>query len=227
MWSYYGTKKKIAKYYPSPQYDKIIEPFAGAAQYSLYGDNWQKDVYLLDKYEIVVGVWDYLINHATKERLLELPEMYKGDKVDDLKDVCQEEKWLIGFCINSASACPKKTTALFNSWNKQKVWIADNLYKIKHWHVALGDYKDIPNEETTWFIDPPYQYGGQYYRYNNKKIDYPSLADWCKDRKGQVIVCENTKANWLPFKPLVDLQGQLHKTTEAMYYKINKVESQN
>lgn len=38
MWSYYGTKKKIAKYYPSPQYDKIIEPFAGAAQYSLYGD---------------------------------------------------------------------------------------------------------------------------------------------------------------------------------------------
>ena len=25
MWTYYGTKKKIAKFYPKPIYDKIIE----------------------------------------------------------------------------------------------------------------------------------------------------------------------------------------------------------
>jgi len=35
MFSYYGSKKKIVKYYPEPVHDVIIEPFAGAAWYSL------------------------------------------------------------------------------------------------------------------------------------------------------------------------------------------------
>ena len=30
MWTYYGTKKRIAKNYLAPIYDTIIEPFAGA-----------------------------------------------------------------------------------------------------------------------------------------------------------------------------------------------------
>ena len=80
MWTYYGTKKRIAKNYPAPIYDTIIEPFAGAAQYSLYGDNWKKKVILLDKYDVVSRVWDYLINTATKERILALPNMNIGDK---------------------------------------------------------------------------------------------------------------------------------------------------
>jgi site-specific DNA-adenine methylase len=45
MWSYYGGKSKIVQYYPDPKYDTIIEPFAGSAQYSLYGDNWKKTDY--------------------------------------------------------------------------------------------------------------------------------------------------------------------------------------
>ena len=219
MWSYYGTKKRIAKCYPLPEYDTIIEPFAGAAQYSLYGDNWKKNVILLDKYDVVCRVWDYLINTASKERILSLPDMNRGDKVDDLEGLCQEEKWLIGFCINAASAIPKKTAAKFNCWNRQKLWIADNLYKVKLWKIIHGEYTDLENKEATWFIDPPYQYGGIYYRYNNKKIDYKALAEWCKERKGQVIVCENTKADWLDFKPLVEMNGQLHKTMEAIWYK--------
>ena len=160
MWTYYGTKKKIAKYYPKPIYDKIIEPFCGAAQYSLYGDNWKKDVLLVDKYDVICGVWDYLISDkTTSERILSLPKMEQGDKVDDLKDVCQEEKWLIGFCINSASAMPKKTTAKFNSWERHKQLIAENIFKVKHWNIKQGEYYNIDNDEATWFIDPPYQFG--------------------------------------------------------------------
>lgn len=219
MWTYYGTKKRIAKNYPAPIYDTIIDPFAGAAQYSLYGDNWKKHVILLDKYDVVSRVWDYLINTATKERILALPNMNIGDNVDDLEGLCQEEKWLIGFCINSASAMPKKTAAKFNHWDRYKNFIAENLYKVKHWEIRNGDYTDLDNIEATWFIDPPYQYGGKYYRYNNKGIDYVKLADWCKNRNGQVIVCENTKADWLDFKPLVEMNGQLHKTMEAIWYK--------
>jgi hypothetical protein len=40
--------------------------------------------------------------------------MEKGDKVDNY-DLSIEEKYLIGFCINSASAQPKKTVAKYNS----------------------------------------------------------------------------------------------------------------
>ena len=36
MFYYYGRKKQIAKYYPEPKYDTIVEPFAGSAAYSLY-----------------------------------------------------------------------------------------------------------------------------------------------------------------------------------------------
>jgi hypothetical protein len=32
-----------------------------------------------------------------------------------------------------------------------------------------------------------------------------------------VIVCENTKATWLPFKPMIDMQGAMYKTTEAIW----------
>jgi len=218
MFTFYGTKKKLAKYYPFPQYDCIIEPFAGAAQYSLYGNNWQKQVLLVDKDTKIISIWNYLIQ-AFPSDILSLPDLKEGDNVDNFKQLSQEENWLIGFCINPGSACPKKTARARSRWNKNKLDIAGNLYKIKHWKAILGDYADVPNQLATWFIDSPYQYGGEYYRINNSKLDYPKLAEWCLNREGQVIVCENSKADWLPFTPLVELNGQLHKTMEVIYHK--------
>jgi len=219
VFSYYGTKKRISKYYPYPIYDKIIEPFCGAAQYSLYDDNWKKDVHLNDKYSIIYYIWDFLINQASKRDILSLPDMEKGDKIDNFTSLSEQEKWLIGFCINSASSQPKKTVAKYNSWNRLKKEIADNLYKIRHWKITNISYNEIKNEKVTWFIDPPYQYGGQWYHssVSNKHIDYESLSEWCKNRKGQVIVCENSKAKWLPFENLIDMNGQLHKTKEVIW----------
>lgn len=220
MWSYYGTKKRLAKYYPKPIYNAIVEPFAGAAQYSLYGDNWKKQVQLFDIYDRVVDVWRYLIS-SNKKDILNLPDLDEGDTVDSFTQLCQEEKWLIGFCINPASAMPKKTASKRSAWNRLKLEIADNVYKVNHWDVAKIDYRHLANIYATWYIDPPYQFGGQYYRHGNKDINYWDLAEWCKSRQGQVIVCENTKATWMDFKPLVELNGQLHKTTEAIWYKEN------
>jgi len=51
---------------------------------------------------------------------------------------------------------------------------------------------------------------GQYYRYGSDKIDYAKLATWCRARPGEVVVCENEGAKWLPFKPLANV-----KTTRA------------
>jgi site-specific DNA-adenine methylase len=218
MWSYYGRKTKVIKYYPDPIHDKIIEPFAGTAVYSLWQNNWKKDVLLIDKYDVVIKTWHYL-QQAKKEDILSLPDMEYKDKVDDHEQLSQEEKWLIGWNINGGSAQPKKTAMKFNVWNRVKLQIADSLHKIKHWDIRQGDYIDLENEEATWYIDPPYQFGGQYYRHSNKKLDYNNIADWCKERNGQVIVCENTKADWLPFEPLKKMRGSLHTTTEAIWLK--------
>jgi 16S rRNA G966 N2-methylase RsmD len=218
MWSYYGTKKRIAKYYPSPEHDIIIEPFCGAAQYSLFANNWQKQVYLIDKYDVIVNIWKYLIQ-ANQDDILKLPNMHENDNINKHTLLLEEERNLIGFCINCGSASPKKTVKKFNSWNKTKNDIANNLYKIRHWKIKQDDYFNINNVKATWYIDPPYQYGGQWYKINNKTLNYANLAEWCKKRMGQVIVCENTKATWMDFKPLVELNGQLHKTVESIWYK--------
>lgn len=230
MWTYYGTKKRLAKYYPTPIYEEIVEPFCGAAQYSLFGDNWKKQVYLYDIYDKVIDCWKYLIN-ATKDDILSLPDFFAGDSLDDHKYLSVEERALIGFCINPGSASPKVTARAQGNWslpqagrpsmwNRTKLEIAENLYKVKHWKAEVKDYRDINSyDKSAWFIDPPYQHGGIYYRYSSKKINYFDLAEWCKSREGQVIVCENTEATWLDFEPLVELNGQRHKTTEAIWYR--------
>ena len=62
MFYYYGRKKQIVKYYPDPNFDSIIEPFAGSAAYSLHGDNLEKERQpLIEKDERVSSVWQWLI----------------------------------------------------------------------------------------------------------------------------------------------------------------------
>lgn len=215
MWSYYGSKSKIVKYYPKPKYNKIIEPFAGSARYSLL--YFENDITLYDKYPKIVKLWKYLQNASIND-ILGLPDMEYGQNVD-MFNLSEEEKILIGFCINEGSASPKKSVGKFQSWNKNKVKIANSLYKIRHWVIQEYDYQLIKNETATWFIDPPYQHGGQYYVKGNKFLNFASLSDWCKSRNGQIIVCENTKADWMPFVPLIEMKGIKHKTIEAIYTK--------
>jgi 16S rRNA G966 N2-methylase RsmD len=89
---------------------------------------------------------------------------------------------------------------------------------IRHWEIKLGSYTELENVEATWFIDPPYMYGGEHYKESNKSIDFIKLAEWCKTRNGQTIVCENMKADWLPFKPLTKIQGACQTNTiEAIW----------
>lgn len=213
MWSYYGSKSKIVNLYPPPKYGKIIEPFAGSARYSL---KWfDKEVTIMDKYEVIVDVWNYL-KQASKKDIITLPDLKRGQKVDDF-NLTKEEKYLIGFCINGGSSSPKKTAKDYNTWPESKKRIADNVWKIKHWKVIRGTYEDLENESATWFIDPPYQFGGEWYVESTKNIDFKKLGEWCKSRNGQIIVCENTKADWMDFKPMVDMQGSVYKTTEAIW----------
>jgi len=66
--------------------------------------------------------------------------------------------------------------------------IANNIHRIKGWEFLQRDYTDAPQIEATWFIDPPFEVGGNHYAFSY--VDYNFLAEWSKNRSGQVIVCE-------------------------------------
>jgi site-specific DNA-adenine methylase len=200
---YYGGKWRVAKRYPAPVNDTIIEPFAGAAGYSTRYYN--KNVILYDIDPVICGVWDYLINVSVEE-LMSLPSTISH--IDDL-NVCQEAKWLIGFWLNKGTTTPKKSPSLWmrqglapNSWwgDGLKTKLAKQIEKIKHWKIVNSTYESIPDIQATWFVDPPYQ-GDAGQKYKCKFSDFENLANWCKNRSGQVIVCEQEGANWLPFQP--------------------------
>ena len=53
---------------------------------------------------------------------------------------------------------------------KDRIKIANNLYKIKHWDIRFGDYREIENIKGTWFIDPPYQSSGYKYNFGNSEF---------------------------------------------------------
>lgn len=216
VWSYYGSKSKVVDYYPPPQYDKIIEPFAGSARYAL--KYYDRDVLLVDKYTIIVRIWQWL-QTASEQDIMSLPDLKANEKINRADFSCMEQAWLMGFMVQMGVSSPRLTVSKFAEQNipRQKSNISEQLFKIKHWIIESGSYEDIPNQAATWFIDPPYQYGGEYYVKNNKHLDYQKLGEWCKSRRGQVIVCENTKAAWLPFRPMKQLRGTVHNTTEAVW----------
>ena len=215
MFSYYGSKSKIVDYYPAPIYDKIIEPFAGSARYAL--KYFDRDILLVDKYEVIVNIWKYL-QKCSPNDILSFPNYEAGDRIIKEELDCIEQYELIRFLLQQGSVGGNKAYDWgVKSYKQNLKSIASNLYKIKHWVIQRGCYMDLPNMPATWFIDPPYQNGGHKYNQNNKKINYEHLANWCIERLGQSIVCENTKANWMPFKAIIEMQGIKFKTTEAIW----------
>lgn len=217
MFYYYGRKKQIAKYYPSPAYDTIIEPFAGAAAYSLYKNNWKKNVILIEKDPKVYSIWDWLINRATEEEIEALPLLKVGEKTSNFLHIIHAATKM-AFAFKTI----KVTPVLARNWEISRRVMKENLYKVKHWKVYNADYTTAPDIEATWFIDPPYKgKAGMGYRFGSDQIDYNSLAEWAKKRKGEVIFCEGGNGDYLDFKPLVDLKGVAGKISKEVVYLQN------
>lgn len=214
MWSYYGAKTNIVHLYPKPKHDKIIEPFAGTARYALrYFD---RDVLLVDKYEVIVKIWKWL-QQCSPGDILRYQRKWKiGDRLSKLNIEVPEAELLLGFLITTAEKPRKQVTSWIGDPTRDRInfslrRIAANLHKIKHWNIIHGTYEEIENNTATWFIDPPYQNGGHSYVHSNKQFIFADLAKWCQSRNGQIIVCEGIKADWLPFVPI----GK-HKTRTGM-----------
>jgi hypothetical protein len=214
FFSYLGSKWRLSRYYDSPRFDRIIEPFAGSAGYSLrYHD---REVYLSDKDPVIAGIWKWLIEAATEDDLLSLPILEKGDYLPAFTDIPEPARNLMGFWIHQGSFSPADSMSGFGAGsngtkrNYCEVYIercAAQLQYIRHWKIANLPYGELHNSKATWFVDPPYTSKGYKYIFGSEGINYHHLSRWCTGRNGQVIVCENLGANWLPFRRFREING--------------------
>jgi hypothetical protein len=234
---YYGGKWRAAPHYPAPKHGMIIEPFAGAAGYSLR--HYRHRVVLIEKYDVIVEIWRYLIRTSAAE-ILAIPTV---DHVDELPAwVPQAARWLVGFAMNAATAVPCKQLSSgrkrmreqnrkFEGWSPaMRERVASQVEHIRHWIVIQGEYHCTnTNIPITWFIDPPYQVAGIHYKHSSRDLDFDVLGDWCRSRRGQTIVCENDGATWLPFEQFLDIpagamnksavRSRAGKSAEAIWYQ--------
>jgi site-specific DNA-adenine methylase len=216
MFYYYGRKKQIAKHYPAPSYGSIVEPFAGAAAYSLFGDNWRRHVVLVEKDERVAQVWKWLIEDATAEEIKSLPNLKIGEKSSEFLHIIHAATKM-AFKYRTI----KVTPVLERNWEISKRMMAANLHKIKHWRLLCADYSLAPDIEATWFIDPPYKSApGMGYNHGSDSLDYPQLREWALKRRGELIFCEGQYGDYLPFKPLLRLPGVAGKiSVETVFHR--------
>jgi len=208
FFTYFGGKWRVALRYPAPEYSMIIEPFAGAAGYSLRHPDRQ--IFLNDLNEEISSLWEYLI-HVTEREIRSLPVVFETTR--NLR-CCQEAKILIGFWLNKGSSTGRHFVP--SAWmragaHQDSFWgaairerIASQIQYIRHWKISNRPFERIGNRKATWFIDPPY-HRTKGYKYQS--IDYALLAEYAKNRRGQVICCEQDGADWLPFKPFITLKG--------------------
>ncbi len=186
MFYYFGSKARLAKWYPSPESETVVEPFAGSAGYSCHHN--AKNVILVERDPRICDLWRKLMAMSAEE-IYAIPAPKVGERSDDM-------------LVMLRAASEHSLTSKYITVTKRMVsrWphLLDRMAKLnpllKHWQLIEGDYRTAPDVEATWFVDPPYEGLKRGYAYRG--LDYGELSEWCKGRRGQIIVCEQEGATW-------------------------------
>lgn len=212
MFYFYGGKRRLARFYPTPTHRTVVEPFAGSAAYSMRhvvpvkGQRAVDKVILIEKDPRVYDLWVRLLSMDVVE-LLNYPIPEAGERTSDFL-------LMTSACSNRIARTAEMTVTTRMPIVLKRMFrqIATVLPHAKgRVEIVHGDYSDAPDIEATWFIDPPYHGLGTAVDSRGmgyaegcdvRSLDYSALAEWCGGRKGQMIVCEQDGAVWLPFRHL-------------------------
>lgn len=219
--AYYGAKRRHASKYPPPIHRTVVEPFAGSAAYSMHHIENLDRVILIEKDPGVVDIWERLKKMTDAEL----------DALDHLLDDERSTEPLIvglggGTQMKAAleGRSRKITEWMKIKWPQKKKIIRAALPYLDRVEVRCGDYSSAPLLDATYFVDPPYESDGLKdragiaYRYGSADIDYLDLGMWCRSLPGQVIVCEQEPASWLPFETLtVNRNIRVDTRTEVVW----------
>lgn len=217
FFSYFGGKWTLAPRYPPPEHDVLVEPFAGSAGYATrYPD---REVVLVERAPHIAALWEWLIGVSVDE-VMSLPL-----DVAAIEGLCDAAQTLIKLWTQRGGVCPRKPTR--SRWMMSGRWpssfwgsyarerIARQVPHIRHWRVIDGDYSTAPDVDATWFVDPPY-IGARHYRASVD--DYGQLGEWCRQRRGLIIACEQSGAEWLPFIPFRTAKSISRGSYEEIVY---------
>lgn len=205
FFSYYGAKWTLAKHYGPPRKAVIVEPFAGSAAYSV---RWAPEfAKLYDISEDVCLLWDFLI-HCSARDIESIPDRF--DSVEELLSLRKPEYLLCAFWVSKGRAEPSRTLSPWYMQHRDdgdcSVWgeavkkrIISQKPLIEKWTIDNCSYEDIPIIDAHWHVDPPYNNSAGS-KYPHSSIEYDELANWCRSLKGEVDVCENAGATWMPFE---------------------------
>ena len=224
LFRYYGSKDRLASKYPPPLYQRIVEPFAGGASYSRL--HYRGDVILVEKDPHITAIWRWLIHRATVAEIMAMPLVGPLESIEDAGEwPCEEALWLAQWSAKpcgrrSVKSCGVTRPGGASFWNAEfRRRLALNFHRVKHWTVIEGDYSEAEGlGPATWFVDPPYcGKAGREYPYSD--VDYAKLGRWCRARRGQVIACEMTGADWLPFRRFQRGQGQNNNRYDELIWE--------
>ncbi len=208
LFKWFGSKWQSAKRYPPPEHDRIVEPFAGGAGYSLnYVD---KNVFLWEDDPNLAALWTWLLR-AKSEEILDIPlDVPVGTDIRTLGMNRGQELLLkhwqrtnnVGDCwtISPWGHLPGQWTA------NTRARVAEESQAIRHWRIAPPI--DLVDQPCTWFIDPPYLYNYRY-RKGLPDFDYDALSSLVQTiHSGSlIIVCEAARKSdgaipdYLNFEP--------------------------
>jgi hypothetical protein len=209
--SYYGGKHRLVELYAPPRHDLIIEPFAGSAAYAYR--YWERDVWVNDKDIRTYELWRFLTGgRISRDALQVLPRyVVVGQPVEEIADwsVLPNGLYELAQSLVSSGTYGERSKRSFVTPRAAPAWpralrrIEAVFDRVAHWKITNLSYQLLPNIDASWFVDAPYNNAaGNRYRQRASGIDFAHLAAWCCGRRGQVVVCEEQGATWLPFVPL-------------------------
>ena len=190
LFKWFGSKWLSSRLLPAPQFDFIIEPYAGSAGYSLRYHT--KRVYLWDDDPNLIVLWPFLLQ-ASSTDILDIPiNIPEGTDIRTLGLSLGQQTLLkhwqrtnnVGDCWTTSpwGHLPGQWTA------NTRARVAAEVGAIRHWVFERPTWR-FPS--ATYFIDPPYLYNYRY-RFKTKGFDHRELAERVTGipSPAQVIVCE-------------------------------------